>query len=93
MILGLIKDLINFSLYWIFLYVCAIFILILGIIHLKTNEPKTPIVHETHVHEITQIIKPHQKVLVKREVCNIPSGCEITKKGICIGCTIEEVWE
>ena len=47
----LIKDLINFGMYWIFLYVCAIFILILGITHLKTNEPKTPIIQETHVHK------------------------------------------
>jgi len=90
---GLIKDLINFSLYWIFLYVCAIFVLILGIIHLKSNEPKTPIIQETHVHKITQVFKAPERKLMEREVCNIPQGCEITKEGICIGCTIERVWE
>ena len=90
---GLIKDLNNFSLYWIFLYVCAIFVLILGIVHLKSNEPKTPIIQETHVHKITQVFKAPERKLMEREVCNIPSGCEITKKGKCIGCTIEKVWE
>ena len=89
----LIKDLINFGMYWIFLYVCAIFILILGITHLKTNEPKTPIIQETHIHRTTQVFAAPEKKLIQKEVCNITSGCEITKKGICIGCTIEEVWE
>ena len=89
----LIKDLINFGMYWIFLYVCAIFILILGIIHLKTNEPKTPIIQETHVHKTVKIFQTPEKKLMEREVCNIPSGCEITQKGECIGCTLEKVCE
>jgi hypothetical protein len=29
---------------------------------------------------------------VKKEVCNIPQGCEI-REGVCIGCIIEKVWE
>ena len=89
----LIKDLINLGMYWIFLYVCAIFILILGIIHLKTNEPKTPIIQETHVHKTVKIFSTPERKLMEREVCNIPSGCEITQKGECIGCTLEKVWE
>ena len=89
----LIKDLINFGMYWIFLYVCAIFILILGITHLKSNEPKTPIIQETHVHKTVKIFQTPEKKLMEREVCNIPSGCEITQEGKCIGCTIEKVWE
>ena len=89
----LIKDLINFGMYWIFLYVCAIFILILGITHLKSNEPKTPIIQETHVHKTVKIFSTPERKLMEREVCNIPSGCEITQKGECIGCTLEKVWE
>ena len=89
----LIKDLINFGMYWIFLYVCAIFILILGITHLKSNEPKTPIIQETHVHKTVKLFSTPERKLMEREVCNIPSGCEITQKGECIGCTLEKVWE
>ena len=89
----LIKDLINFGMYWIFLYVCAIFVLILGITHLKTNEPKTPIIQETHVHKTVKIFQAAERKLMEREVCNNPRGCEITQKGKCIGCTIEKVWE
>ena len=89
----LIKDLINFGMYWIFIYVFAIFILILGIIHIKTNEKKTPIIQETHFHKTVKIFSTPERKLMEREVCNIPSGCEITKKGECIGCTLEKVWE
>jgi len=88
----LIKDLINFGMYWIFLYVCAIFVLILGVVHLKSNEPPTPIIKQTHIHRTTQVFKAPERKLMQREVCNIPSGCEI-REGKCIGCTIEEVWE
>ena len=89
----LIKDLINFGMYWIFLYVCAIFILILGITHLKINEPKTPIIQETHVHKTVKIFQAAERKLMEREVCNNPRGCEITQEGKCIGCTLEKVWE
>ena len=89
----LIKDLINFGMYWIFLYVCAIFILILGITHLKTNEPKTPIIQETHVHKTVKIFQAAERKLMEREVCNNPRGCEITQEGKCIGCTLEKVSE
>ena len=80
MILGLIKDLINFAMVWSFLYVCAIIILILGITHLKTNEP------EIQTRIIYKEIKPF---IYKREICNRISGCRITKEGECIGCIKE----
>ena len=89
----LIKDLINFFMYWSFLYVVAIFALVLGIVHLKSNEPKPSVIQETHVHQTTQVFKAPERKLMEREVCNNPSGCEITKEGVCIGCTLEEVWE
>jgi len=89
----LIKDLINFFMYWSFLYVVAIFALVLGIVHLKSNEPKTSVIQETHVHQTTQVFKAPERKLMEREVCNNPSGCQLTKKGKCIDCTIEEVWE
>ena len=79
--------------YWSFLYVVAIFALVLGIVHLKSNEPKPPIIQETHVHQTTQVFKAPERKLMEREVCNNPSGCEITKEGVCIGCTLERIWE
>ena len=77
---SLVKDLINFAMYWSFLYVCAIIILILGIFHLKTNEP------EIQTRIIYKEIKPF---IYKREICNRISGCRITKEGECIGCIKE----
>ena len=76
----LIKDLINFGMYWVFLYVCAIFILILGIFHLKTNEPE--------IQTRQYIYKEVRPFVYKREICNRISGCRITEEGECIGCTV-----
>ena len=78
---SLLKDLINFAMVWSFLYVCAIFILILGIYSLKTNEP------EIHTRYIYKEVRPF---VYKREICNRISGCRITEEGECIGCTVKE---
>ena len=78
---SLIKDIINFAMVWSFLYVCAIFILILGIFHLKTNEPEI----QTRI-----IYKEVRPFVYKREICNRISGCRITEEGECIGCTVKE---
>ena len=79
---SLIKDLINFAMVWSFLYVCAIFILILGIFHLKTNEPEI---------QTRYIYKEVRPFVYKREICNRISGCRITEEGECIGCTVKEL--
>ena len=84
---SLLKDLINFAMVWSFLYVCAIFILILGIYSLKTNEPEI----QTRQSYIYKEVRPF---VYKREICNRISGCRITEEGECIGCTVKEkVWE
>ena len=77
---SLLKDLINFAMVWSFLYVCAIFILILGIYSLKTNEPEI----QTRI-----IYKEVRPFVYKREICNRISGCRITEEGECIGCIKE----
>tara|TARA_Y100000817_G_C16627814_1_gene442512 strand:- start:174 stop:431 length:258 start_codon:yes stop_codon:yes gene_type:complete len=78
---SLLKDLINFAMVWSFLYVCAIFILILGIYSLKTNEPEI---------QTRYIYKEVRPFVYKREICNRISGCRITEEGECIGCTVKE---
>ena len=71
-----INSIIQFFMYWMFLYVCAIFLLVFGVTYLIKTNP-TPIIHE---HKIVQnIIKPQKRVLVEREICKDPRGCEILK--------------
>ena len=50
-----------------------------------------PIIHQ---HKIVQnIIQPIKRVLVEREVCKDPRGCELLKGGHCPDCVMDFVWE
>ena len=86
-------DLFNLLLWWSFMYVGSFLLMILGIVYItKTNPtPPPPIIHE---HKIVQnIIQPTKRVLVEREVCKDPRGCELLNGGHCPDCVIESVWE
>jgi hypothetical protein len=85
-----IKELVDLLLLWGFIYVGAFFFLIIGVVHLQSNQP---IIQEKHYHTTKQVITPPQRVLVQREVCKDPRGCEILKGGECPTCMIDFVWE
>ena len=88
-----LSSIIQFFMYWVFMYVGAFLLMIVGIVYItKTNPtPPTPINHE---HKVVQnIIQPTKRVLVEREVCNDPRGCELLNGGHCPDCVIESVWE
>ena len=75
---------------WGFLYLGAIFILILGIVHLKSNQP---IIKQYHSHNTVQVVEPPKRVLVEREVCKDVRGCELLQGGECPTCNTDYVWE
>ena len=88
-----LSSIIQFFMYWVFMYVGSFLLLIVAIVYItKTNPtPPTPIIHE---HKIVQnIIQPTKRVLVEREVCKDVRGCELLKGGHCPDCVIENVWE
>ena len=88
-----LSSIIQFFMYWVFMYVGSFLLLIVGVVWIiKTHPPPpTPIIHE---HKIVQnIIQPTKKVLVEREVCKDVSGCELLKGGHCPDCVVESVWE
>ena len=85
-----IKELLELLFLWGFLYMGAIFILVLGIVHIKSNQP---IIQEHHYHTTKQVIEPLKRVLVQREMCKDPRGCEILKSGVCPTCVVDKVWE
>ena len=85
-----IKELLEIVFLWGFLYMGAIFILVLGIVHIKSNQP---IIQEHHYHTTKQVIEPLKRVLVQREVCKDTRGCELLKGGACPACVLEDVWE
>ena len=78
-------SIIQFFMYWVFMYVGSFLLLIVAIVYItKTNPtPPTPIIHE---HKIVQnIIQPLKRVLVEREVCNRIDGCPIVNN-VCVDC-------
>ena len=85
-----IKELLELLFLWGFLYMGAIFILVLGIVHIKSTQP---IIQEHHYHTTKQVIEPPKRVLMQREVCKDPRGCELLKGGACPACVLEDVWE
>ena len=84
-----IKELLEIVFLWGFLYMGAIFFLVLGIVHIKSNQP---IIQEQHYHTTKQVFQPPKRVLVEREVCKDIRGCKIVK-GKCIDCVMDFVWE
>ena len=85
-----IKELVDLLLLWGFIYVGAFFFLIIGIVHLQSNQP---IIQEKHYHTNTQVIASPQRVIVQREVCKDVSGCVLLQGGECPTCVVESVWE
>ena len=84
------KELLEILFLWGFLYLGAFIFLIIGIVHIQSNQP---IIQEQHYHTTKQVFQTPTRVLVEREVCIDPRGCEILKGGECPTCVIEDVWE
>ena len=88
-----LSSIIQFFMYWVFMYVGAFLLMIVGIFYVIKSHPTppTPIIHE---HKIVQnIIQPPKRVLVEREVCKDVRGCELLKGGECPDCVMDFVWE
>ena len=84
-----IKELLEILFLWGFIYVGSFIFLIIGIVHLQSNQP---IIQEQHYHTTKQVFQPPKRVLVEREVCKDIRGCKIVK-GKCIDCVMDFVWE
>ena len=75
-----IKELLEILFLWGFIYVGSFIFLIIGIVHLQSNQP---IIQEQHYHTTKQVFQPPKRVLVEREVCNRIDGCRIIDN-VCI---------
>ena len=80
-----IKELLEILFLWGFLYLGAFIFLIMGIVHIQSNQP--PIIKQYHTHNTVQVVAPPKRVLVEREVCNRIDGCPVVK-GVCESCEI-----
>ena len=75
-------DLFNILLWRCFMYVCAIFLLVIGITYLAKTNP-TPIIN--HHYSTVQVIEPPKRVLIEKEICTKIDGCPIVN-GVCVDC-------
>ena len=82
-----IKELLEIVFLWGFIYLGTFIFLIIGIVHLQSNQP---IIQEQHYHTTTQVFAPPKRVLVEREVCKDVRGCEILKGGKCHTCVVDK---
>ena len=80
-----IKELLEILFLWGFIYFGAFIFLIIGIVHIQSNQP--PIIKQYHTHNTVQVVAPPKRVLVEREVCNRIDGCPVVK-GVCESCEI-----
>ena len=86
-----IRELVDLLLLWGFWYLGSFMLMIVAIFYfIQSNQP---IIQEQHYHTTKQVFQTPTRVLVEREVCIDPRGCEILKGGECPTCVIEDVWE
>ena len=77
-----LSSIINFFMYWMFMYVSAILLLIFGITYLaKTNS--TPIINNHY--STVQVFEPPKRVLIEEEICTRLDGCPIVNN-VCVDC-------
>ena len=78
-----IKEPLEILFLWCFIYLGAFIFLIIGIVHIQSNQP--PIIKQYHTYNAVQVIETPKQVLVEREVCNRIDGCPVVK-GVCESC-------
>ena len=80
-----LSSIIQFFMYWVFMYVGAFLIMIVGIVYItKTNPtPRTPITHQHY--STVQVIEPPKRVLIEQEICTRLDGCPIVNN-VCVDC-------
>ncbi len=77
-----IKELLEILFLWGFIYVGSFIVLIIGLVHIQSNQP---IINEQQYYTTKQVIQTPTRVQVEREVCNRIDGCPIVNN-ICVGC-------
>ena len=80
-----LSSIIQFFMYWVFMYVGAFLLMIVGIVWIIKTNPTlpTPIIHEHY--STVQVIEPPKRVLIEEEICTRLYGFPIVK-GVCGGC-------
>ena len=82
-----LSSIIQFFMYWVFMYVGAFLLMIVAIFYvIKSNPtPPTPIINEYYSTVTHQVVEPPKRVLVDSEVCTRIDGCPIVNN-VCVDC-------
>ena len=82
-----LSSIIQFFMYWVFMYVGAFLLMIVAIFYvIKSNPiPPTPIINEYYSTVTHQVVEPPKRVLIEEEICTRLDGCPIVN-GVCVDC-------
>ena len=82
-----LSSIIQFFMYWVFMYVGAFLLMIVAIFYvIKSNPtPPTPIINEYYSTVTHQVVQPPKRVLVDSEVFTRIDGCPIVNN-VCVDC-------
>ena len=71
--------------YWVFMYVGAFLLIIVGIFWIIKTNPTLPttIIHQHY--STVQVIEPPKKVILEEEICTRIDGCRIIDN-VCVDC-------
>ena len=80
-----LSSIIQFFMYWVFMYVGAFLLMIVGIVWIIKTNPTlpTPIIHEHY--STVQVIEPLKRLLIEEEICTRLDGCPIVNN-VCVDC-------
>ena len=82
-----LSSIIQFFMYWVFMYVGAFLLMIVAIFYvIKSNPtPPTPIINEYYSTVTHQVVQPPKRVLIEEGICTRIDGCPIVNN-VCVDC-------
>ena len=71
--------------YWVFMYVGAFLLMIVGIVWIIKTNPTLPTPIIQNHYSTVQVIEPPKRVLIEEEICTRLDGCPIVNN-VCVDC-------
>ena len=80
-----LSSIIQFFMYWMFMYVGAFLLMIVGIVWIIKTNPTLPTPIINKYYSTVQVIEPPKRVLIEEEICTRLDGCPIVNN-VCVDC-------
>ena len=84
-----ISSIIQFFMYWVFMYVGAFLLLIVGIVWIIKTNPTLPTPIIQNHYSTVQVVETPKRVLIEKEICTRFDGCPIVNN-VCVDCLTDK---